>query len=152
MYPDLSVQLLIFARGGLIKGPEKSLYESDANLQKHVLWIGDATDSELQWAYKHSIGLIYPSRMEGFGLPLVEAAYWGCPVMCSDIPVFRETAGDNVVYFDETSVESLYSAIMDWLQTDVHPDSRKIKKYTWKDSALEITNILNGKVEPYKIL
>lgn len=150
--PDVPVQLLICARGGLIDGPEKDLYESDPNLKTNILWVGDASDSELQWVYKNSIGLVYPSCMEGFGLPLVEAASFGCPILCSDIPVFRETAGDNAVYFKVNSVEALCSSIIDWMKSDNHPDSRLIQQFTWLDSAREIIDILNGKTEPYKVI
>lgn len=44
-------------------------------------------------------GLLFPSRAEGFGMPVIEAAARGAPVFCADIPPFRESAGDRALYF-----------------------------------------------------
>ncbi len=55
--------------------------------------------------------LLAASEAEGFGLPLIEAAQHGLPVMARDIPVFREVAGDHAFYFDGTDPEHLADAI-----------------------------------------
>lgn len=116
------------------------------------MWITDATDDELHWAYQHATALIAASKDEGFGLPLIEAAHFGLPVICSDISIFREVAGDHATYFKVMDAEALKNVIITWLKQDTHPDSKKIKLYTWKDSAQEIINILQGETKPYKIL
>ncbi|MDD2858536.1 MAG: glycosyltransferase family 1 protein [Candidatus Nanopelagicales bacterium] len=50
-------------------------------------------DTALARLYQRAVALALPSTMEGFGLPLLEAFAAGCPVVASDIPVFRETGG-----------------------------------------------------------
>ena len=117
-----------------------------------VLWIEDATDAELRWAYAHSDALIAASKDEGFGLPLVEAAHFGLPIICSDIPIFREVTQGYADYFKVMDADDLARCISEWLETKVHPDSRKIRIYTWQESAKEILDIIDGKVEPYKVL
>ena len=47
------------------------------------------TDKSLEYAYSNATALVFPSYVEGFGLPLVEAMQRGLPAMGSDIPVFR---------------------------------------------------------------
>lgn len=47
-------------------------------------------DLELYAWYKGATALIFPSYYEGFGLPIIEAMQFGLPIICSDIPVFRE--------------------------------------------------------------
>jgi glycosyltransferase involved in cell wall biosynthesis len=56
-------------------------------------------------------GLIMPSFAEGFGIPIIEAFALGTPVLCSDIPVFREVAGELADYFDPFSAEALCAAV-----------------------------------------
>ncbi|CCD99777.1 glycosyltransferase family 1 protein [Bradyrhizobium sp. STM 3809] len=56
-------------------------------------------------------GLIMPSFAEGFGVPIIEALAANTPVLCSDIPVFREVAGDLAEYFDPFSTSSICDAV-----------------------------------------
>ncbi len=72
------------------------------NLQKQdkVVIVKNPTVKDLIFYYKNADALVHPSYSEGFGLPIVEAAYFNCPVIASDIPVFRELLGDNYLSFD----------------------------------------------------
>jgi glycosyltransferase involved in cell wall biosynthesis len=56
-------------------------------------------------------GLIMPSFAEGFGVPIIEALAANTPVLCSDIPVFREVAGELADYFDPFSTESICASV-----------------------------------------
>lgn len=58
------------------------------------------SDALLADLYRLADGLLFPSRSEGFGIPMIEAALTGLPIFCSDIPPFREIAGDAAYYFD----------------------------------------------------
>ena len=121
-------------------------------LKENVLWVRDASDGELQWAYNHTDALIAASLQEGFGLPLVEAAHFGLPLICSDIPVFREVTQGNADFFNVMDADALAECLMKWIQTARHPDSRNIRMYSWEESAREFLDIMEGKVEPYKVL
>jgi glycosyltransferase involved in cell wall biosynthesis len=69
-------------------------------LQTRITLINSLADPELCWLYRNCELFVAPSSIEGFGLPLVEALQCGARVTCSDIPVFREIAGDTCRYFD----------------------------------------------------
>ena len=56
-------------------------------------------DSALDTLYRHAVALLYPSRYEGFGLPLLEAMVRDCPVVCTDLPVLREVGGNAPLFF-----------------------------------------------------
>ena len=58
---------------------------------------GYVDDAALAALYRHALAVVCPSLHEGFGLPLVESMAAGTPVVASDIPVFREVAGDAAV-------------------------------------------------------
>jgi glycosyltransferase involved in cell wall biosynthesis len=65
-----------------------------------VLFLGAVPEVDLPSLYSLATVVACPSMKEGFGLPLLEAMSCGTPVVCSDIPVFREVAGDAALYAD----------------------------------------------------
>lgn len=65
-----------------------------------VLTLPACSDAELATYLHHSQALLFPSFAEGYGLPLVEALAARVPVIASDLPAFREVAGDGPEYLD----------------------------------------------------
>ena len=76
------------------------LLERCQSLQGHLLELTRCSDQELVTWLRYAQALLFPSFVEGFGLPLVEALACGTPVIASDLPVFREIAGDVPDYCD----------------------------------------------------
>lgn len=76
------------------------LLERCAALKGFVLEYSACTDTELAAWLRHARALLFPSFTEGYGLPLVEALTLGVPVIASDLPVFREIAGNIPDYLD----------------------------------------------------
>jgi hypothetical protein len=62
-------------------------------------------------AYQNADALFFPSLLESYGLPLVEAMTLGLPVVCSDLPYARWLCGDEAIYFDPLSAASAWQAI-----------------------------------------
>ncbi|MBD3239425.1 MAG: glycosyltransferase [Chitinivibrionales bacterium] len=65
------------------------------------------SDELLATFYKHASALVYPSQYEGFGLPLLEAMHYGCPVVASNSSSIPEIAGEAAVYFDSDNGDDL---------------------------------------------
>jgi glycosyltransferase involved in cell wall biosynthesis len=68
-------------------------------LQDSVLMLSDINDQELCWLYQNCQLFVMASSLEGFCIPLVEALYFSCRVVCSDIPIFREIGSASCSYF-----------------------------------------------------
>jgi glycosyltransferase involved in cell wall biosynthesis len=104
--------------------------------------ISKSTDSQLANLYRHAEALVFPSRMEGFGLPAIEALALGCPVVVSDIDVFHELLGDVPLYFDPKSEAELAGHLIRLLDTPMRSPaftkkaSAVAKRYSWKAMAV----------------
>lgn len=145
------VQLLVLGHDGWKNDEIKKDMETPA-IRECVLWIQDAADHELHWAYQNTEALIAASKDEGYGLPLIEAAYFGLPILCSDIPIFHEVTQEHATYFRAMDAVSLAEVWERWLREETHPDSREIRLYTWRESAQAILDIFNEKTPAYKVL
>jgi len=74
--------------------------EQGLEITSNVKFIGYVNDEELVALYKYASCFVYPSIYEGFGIPPLEAMYFNCPVIVSDIEVFKEIYMDSVLYCD----------------------------------------------------
>ena len=108
-----------------IPGPETHAilrYLAKATIADRVILLNGLSEEQLQWCYCNSQLLLAPSLVEGFGLPVAEALLAGCPVICSDIPAFRELGGDRCLYIPLDAAAE--QAFADAVCTDVHARSR----------------------------
>jgi glycosyltransferase involved in cell wall biosynthesis len=112
---------------------------------QNVFWLEDVSDELLTHLYAASIGVLFASEAEGFGLPLIEAALHGKPVLARDIPVFREIPVSSVNYFDDDSPVHMAAAISQWLLRISETDnSKNISELpTWKLAAFQLQKALN---------
>lgn len=110
------------------------------NPHEAIVNAGFASEEQLRALYEGAATYVYPSFDEGFGIPLLDARLVGCPVACSDIPVFREVLQDDAVYFDPTNAESMAAAIERAMTTtDAHGDMSAVRslrdRFSWRQSA-----------------
>jgi len=117
-----------------------SRIRSHKELNKRLFMLNDLTDDELEYGYKNSDALIFASYVEGFGLPLVEAAQRGLPVLCSDIPVFREVGGKNCGYFKLEDAASLVDCVVSFesKKADDCTELKALEWITWAESAQQL--------------
>ncbi|MCU1748142.1 glycosyltransferase family 4 protein [Pseudomonas sp. 6D_7.1_Bac1] len=100
-------------------------------LNRRLFMFNDLSDTSLEHAYSHASALVFPSHVEGFGLPLVEAMQRGLPAMGSDIPVFREIGGEFMAYFDLASPQSLVDLVTHMENTGTFPAARTVSEWRW---------------------
>lgn len=158
VYPHKNIELLLEAYRQyrlrtkepallVFVGPNDYFYKKleamipSLGLDKYITFFHTLTDTQLYMAYEHAIALLFPSVMEGFGLPALEALALGCRVICSDIPVFREILGNLPTYIHPNSVKDFSSAMVR-ISDEPHDakEYRKttipsLKKYSWASMA-----------------
>ncbi len=110
-----------------------------------LFWLEDVSDADLERMYSACSCLIAASEGEGFGLPLIEAAQHGLPILARDIPVFREIAGAHASFFKGRAPEALAEAITQWLKLRAQnrqPGSEGVPWVTWAQSADRLKTVL----------
>jgi glycosyltransferase involved in cell wall biosynthesis len=80
--------------------PELSALAVRLGISDRVTQVPDASDELLEALYNRALTLLYPSRFEGFGWPMLEAQACGCPVVCSNSGPLPEAAGDAGLFHD----------------------------------------------------
>ncbi len=114
---------------------------------KRLFMFNRASDRSLEYAYSRARALVFPSYVEGFGLPLVEAMQRGLPAMASDIPVFREVGGDFVAYFDLASPDNLAALIEQFERSGEFPAARALADWRWISWSDACRQLIDGVVD-----
>lgn len=93
----------------------------------------DLNDLELQYCYKQAKMLLFPSYVEGFGLPIVESLSNGLPVMASDTPIHKEVGQDKIGYFSLEDPLDLVARIETIEQNGIPSELQVAADYEWID-------------------
>lgn len=149
---DFDFRLIVVGREGwtsLTHDQRRDIPHTIWRLKNHpekynrLIWIGNADDRKLERAYDQADCLIAASYDEGFGLPIIEAAQRGIPVIARDIPVFREVAPSGTTFF---SKNELANAIIWWRR----PEENSVSSFshTWSQSAVQVLDWVDAAMRP----
>jgi glycosyltransferase involved in cell wall biosynthesis len=111
---DKTPHLLVIGQRGWECEQVFDLLERSQSLRGVVTEINRCDDATLMNYLGQASALLFPSLVEGYGLPIVEAMRAGTPVIASDLPVFRELAGDIPTYLDPLDGPAWERAIRDY--------------------------------------
>ena len=153
--PDLYLQLV----GGGALSPEETSLAKDLGIHGRIQQ-NSVSNEDLPAVYSNAAGLIYPSRYEGFGLPLVEAMASGVAVLASQTPINNEICGDSATFFPvgdrqklAMEMSNLISGARDF-QDKIASGLVRSKDFTWhkcaEKTAGEYRKLLNRKLEDQK--
>lgn len=92
-----------------------------------AIFTGSVTDQELSWLYSNTTAVLFTSEYEGLGMPLLESMQAGVPVVCSDIDIMREIAGDSVWYANPYDIDDMVNALLK--ATNETIDNKKWQEY-----------------------
>ncbi len=143
---DIAPILVIVGQAGWKTDVLQAQLRTHPQMGRRLVWLEDASDEFLVRLYAACSGILIASHAEGFGLPLIEAAIHGKPVLARNIPVFRETTIPLVSYFDRDNPPDLATAISAWL---LAPSSPRINEApargltTWQHSAHQLVIALD---------
>ena len=84
---------------------ENALRQHVAQMPGNVVFPGRISDDDLKKLFENALCFLFPSRIEGFGLPAIEAMASGCPVVASTAPCLPEICGDAALFADPDKVD-----------------------------------------------
>jgi glycosyltransferase involved in cell wall biosynthesis len=138
--------VLASARGVFTTRLEKVI--NDLKAEGLVKLLGFVPDRDLGSLYKNSLGFVFPSLSEGFGLPGLEAMNSGTLVLASEISVFKEIYGKHAIYFNPLDFSSIEKAMRSVLEIEspdrknrIEEGLRFAKKYSWTKMARQTLEI-----------
>jgi glycosyltransferase involved in cell wall biosynthesis len=133
--------LVIVGHFGWLMEALRSRLDSHIERDRRLFWIDDADDTELDAIYRASTALLAASWGEGYGLPLIEAARRGLPVIARDLPVFQEVMAGRASYFTAPVAMDLASALRNWLAApSPHHTPTLTQWLSWEQSAARLAD------------
>ncbi len=114
------------------------------NLKNDVIFLGQITDNQLSCLYKKAEALVYPSFIEGFGFPVLEAMDAGLPVITSNASSLPEVAGEAALLVDPSGINEMASAMARIvsdpnLRADlIRRGYEQVKKFSWQKTAEDL--------------
>jgi len=147
---DYGHDLLLVCTGSN-KGAQEDLNRliSRNRLGGAVIFLGYCPMNDMVGLYEGAAALIYPSFFEGFGIPLLEAMWTDCPVVCSNLTSLPEIAGDAALLVDPHSNEALAEAVNrilsdEALRSDLIARGRKrAEAFSWPKFTREVMKVLH---------
>lgn len=108
---------------------------------KNILFTDFIPNSQRDWLYQQSSTYVFPSLMEGFGLPALEAMGYGAPVVSSNATCLPEVYGDAALYFNPLDIDDMVNKIDILLMDEslrkelIEKGKKKVATYSWRRMA-----------------
>jgi glycosyltransferase involved in cell wall biosynthesis len=128
---------------------------STLTLPEPALYIGRVSDAALKALYQAAACFVFPSRYEGFGLPMAEAMTCGCPVVASDIPALREIFPQCALFCDPLSPNDIAANVLHLLGDKTlqsklsEAGMQRTKTMTWQHCGAEMNAIVSRYDQAY---
>jgi glycosyltransferase involved in cell wall biosynthesis len=145
--PQIKKNFDLIAFGGGQLNREELLLLSRLGLTESTVKQMDGDDLLLGELYSNASAFIYPSLYEGFGLPLLEAMAYNCPVIASNTSSIPEVAGPAAQYFDPTDIQAQSEAIQAVVFNErrkaelILNGSKRLEMFSWERCAAETLDV-----------
>ncbi len=149
-HPELEkVRLVLVGNAGY--GFDEVKYQIEQfNLNNRVVMPGWIFEKDMPYIFNGAQAFLFPSRHEGFGIPVLQSLGCGVPTAVSDLEVLREVALDSVLYFNPLDKQSIATAMARILQdNDLRTRLRsqgleRVKNFSWEKCARETLDVLES--------
>jgi alpha-1,3-rhamnosyl/mannosyltransferase len=128
----------------------------ELGLRERVVRLGPVDAGALKWLYQHALALAFPSRYEGFGLPVLEALSLQCPVVAARIPSLVEIIGDDGRLLEPTDVNAWAAALDELIDGYRDPavlaaGLERARRFTWDACARSAVDAIYAALGPRRL-
>ncbi len=148
-HPEIKTKLVLIGHAGFGYDEIKYIIE-EYNLNSEVVMLGWVAEADLPSIYNGATAFVFPSRYEGFGIPVMQTLACGLPAAISDIPVLREVAGEAAIYFDKDQKEDIAEKLRIVLTDEKlrlglsQKGLERAKGFSWRKCAEETLREIKG--------
>lgn len=145
--PEIKEKLVLIGKAGFGFDEVKYAIE-EFNLNSEVCIPGWVEEMDLPYIYNAASAFIFPSKHEGFGIPVLESMACGLPTIASDLAVLREIAADAILYFDQNNKRSIANAMVKIVKDENLRQELRAKgfaqsqKFSWRKCAAETLQVI----------
>jgi glycosyltransferase involved in cell wall biosynthesis len=128
---------------------ERARAAAGPELAEHIHFVGEVSYAEIKTYYAGADLFVFPSYLESFGHPLLEAMASGLPTVAADIPCFREIGGDAVFYADPHKTDALAAAMEEALyvpqarETLIRRAGERVRDFGWDATAQRLSSLFD---------
>ncbi len=145
--PDLNLKLALVGSASYGFDEVKYVIE-EFNLSRYIYIPGWIIEEDMPYIFSAAAAFVFPTRHEGFGIPILQAMACQVPVIASDLPVLREVAQEAALFFNSNSPSQLadylieISENIDLRKSLIKKGKEQIKDYSWERSAKKTLKLL----------
>lgn len=145
--PEIEEKLVLIGNASFGFDEVKYAIE-EFNLNNDVFLPGWVDEADLPYIYNAASAFVFPTKHEGFGIPILESLACGLPTIASDLPVLKEIAGDAVKYFDQNDKRDIARAMIEIVVNQKEREELKKKglartqNFNWSKCAADTLKVL----------
>ncbi len=151
-------KLVVVGRMDRLEEREKKIVEIINNKSERIIFTDWIDDNQMYSILSRASAFVFPSKSEGFGIPILEAFYFNIPLLCSDIPVFNEIAGNACLKFNPFDVDDIAYCLSEFTKINeieilklLKKQKNQLQRYSWKETAEKIHELFDIKCTPNKM-
>ena len=146
-YRELGGTKLLYLGGMFREKDMEAVYEEIKKTTEGIVPLGYVNAEQKNVLYRYCSGFVFPSRAEGFGIPIIEAMHYNKPILASNLSIFKEVTGDSIHYFDMNTtpaaqIENFAQAMLSLSSADFEAYKTITNRYMPEHLGAEFCNFL----------
>lgn len=151
-YRKLGGKRKLYLGGSIREDDIQKLYDQISKETPGIVSLGYVGNEQKTALFRHCAGFLFPSRAEGFGIPIVEAMHYNKPILASDLSIFHEIVGDAISYFDssgteEEQIQSLANAMLKLTSADLNAYTTVVQRYLPNQLGIEFCDFIHNTMQ-----